>query len=86
MFAFTGLSAEIVDRLLADYHIYLTRDGRMSIAGLKGTVTATCFTRYGAVRAEVYTSMCADPFSPLPPGADIEYVAAAIKECLEKTE
>jgi aspartate/tyrosine/aromatic aminotransferase len=53
MFAFTGLSAEIVDMLLADYHIYLTRDGRMSIAGLKG--------------------------------ADIEYVAAAIKECLEKT-
>ena len=40
------------DTLLEDYHIYLTRDGRMSIAGLKS--------------------------------ADIEYVAAAIKEVLER--
>ena len=35
MFAFTGLSAEVVDELLETHHVYLTRDGRMSIAGLK---------------------------------------------------
>jgi aspartate/tyrosine/aromatic aminotransferase len=35
MFAYTGLSAEVVDELLASHHVYLTRDGRMSIAGLK---------------------------------------------------
>jgi len=35
MFAYTGLSAEQVEKLQGRYHIYLTRDGRMSIAGLK---------------------------------------------------
>ena len=34
MFAFTGLSPEDVDALLAEHHVYLTRDGRLSIAGL----------------------------------------------------
>lgn len=34
MFAFTGLSEDIVNRLLDEYNIYLTKDGRMSIAGL----------------------------------------------------
>ena len=35
MFAYTGLSAENVDALRADHHIYLTRDGRMSMAAMK---------------------------------------------------
>ena len=34
MFAFTGLSGEEVDRLLDEHGVYLTRDGRMSLAGL----------------------------------------------------
>uniref|UniRef100_A0A7S0J568 Aspartate aminotransferase n=1 Tax=Calcidiscus leptoporus TaxID=127549 RepID=A0A7S0J568_9EUKA len=35
MFAFTGLSAAHVDALRAHHHIYLTRDGRMSMAAMK---------------------------------------------------
>ena len=35
MFAYTGLSAENVDALRTDHHIYLTRDGRMSMAAMK---------------------------------------------------
>jgi len=34
MFAYTGLSVEQVDKLKNDYHIYMTADGRISIAGL----------------------------------------------------
>ena len=34
MFAFTGMSPEMCDQLTNDYAIYLTRDGRISIAGL----------------------------------------------------
>ena len=34
MFAFTGMSVEMCDQLTNDYAIYLTRDGRISIAGL----------------------------------------------------
>eukprot|EP00656_Telonema_subtile_P042518 TRINITY_DN4818_c0_g1_i3.p2 TRINITY_DN4818_c0_g1~~TRINITY_DN4818_c0_g1_i3.p2 ORF type:complete len:156 (-),score=30.00 TRINITY_DN4818_c0_g1_i3:50-517(-) len=34
MFAYTGLSRGAVQQLLDDHHIYLTSDGRMSIAGL----------------------------------------------------
>jgi aspartate aminotransferase len=34
MFAFSGLTGEQVDKLKNDYHIYMTRDGRMSISGL----------------------------------------------------
>ncbi|KAL3935461.1 MAG: hypothetical protein SGBAC_009021 [Bacillariaceae sp.] len=34
MFAFTGMSAEMCDQLTDEYAIYLTRDGRISIAGL----------------------------------------------------
>ena len=34
MFAFTGMSAEMCDRLTNEFAIYLTRDGRISIAGL----------------------------------------------------
>jgi len=34
MFAFTGMSAEMCDELTSKYAIYLTRDGRISIAGL----------------------------------------------------
>ena len=34
MFAFTGLTPEQVEKLKENYHIYLTSDGRISIAGL----------------------------------------------------
>jgi len=34
MFAFTGLRPEHVNRLREEYHVYLTQDGRISIAGL----------------------------------------------------
>jgi aspartate aminotransferase len=34
MFAYTGMSAEMCDQLTDEYAIYLTRDGRISIAGL----------------------------------------------------
>lgn len=34
MFCFTGLRPEQVDRLTRDFHIYLTRDGRISVAGV----------------------------------------------------
>ena len=34
MFAFTGLSADQSKRMAAEHHIYLTLDGRISIAGL----------------------------------------------------
>lgn len=34
MFAFTGLQSQHVETLARDYHIYFTKDGRISIAGL----------------------------------------------------
>ena len=34
MFAYTGMSAEMCDELTSEYAIYLTRDGRISVAGL----------------------------------------------------
>ena len=34
MFAFTGMSAQMCDELTEKHAIYLTRDGRISIAGL----------------------------------------------------
>lgn len=34
MFCFSGLTADQVDRLVREFHIYLTRDGRMSMAGV----------------------------------------------------
>jgi len=34
MFAFTGLTEEMVNTLAKEHHIYLTKDGRISIAGL----------------------------------------------------
>jgi aspartate aminotransferase len=37
MFAFTGLTKEMVDQLRNDYAIYMTTDGRISVAGLNPT-------------------------------------------------
>ena len=37
MFAYTGLTGEQVDVLLNEHGIYLTRDGRMSLAGMKSS-------------------------------------------------
>jgi aspartate aminotransferase len=34
MFAFTGLNKQMVDELREKYAIYMTADGRISIAGL----------------------------------------------------
>jgi aspartate aminotransferase len=34
MFCFSGLSSEQVERLKTDHHVYLTKDGRISMAGV----------------------------------------------------
>lgn len=34
MFAYTGLTAEQVERMKKEFSIYLTKDGRISIAGI----------------------------------------------------
>ena len=34
MFAYTGLTKQMVNDLLVKYHIYMTTDGRISVAGL----------------------------------------------------
>ena len=34
MFSYTGLSPEQVDNMTRKWHVYMTRDGRISMAGL----------------------------------------------------
>ena len=34
MFAYTGMTAEMCDTLTAEYNIFLTKDGRISVAGV----------------------------------------------------
>jgi aspartate aminotransferase, mitochondrial len=34
MFCFSGLSPEQVDKLRKEHHVYLTKDGRISVAGV----------------------------------------------------
>ena len=34
MFAFTGMNSDMCDELMSKHSIYLTRDGRISLAGL----------------------------------------------------
>ena len=34
MFAFTGMTADQVEAIKKDYSVYLTKDGRISIAGI----------------------------------------------------
>ena len=34
MFAFTGLSKDMVEQIKKDYAVYMTADGRISIAGM----------------------------------------------------
>ena len=34
MFAFTGMDAAMCDRLTDEHNIFLTRDGRISVAGV----------------------------------------------------
>lgn len=34
MFAYTGMTEEQVLKIRSDYHVYMTNDGRISIAGL----------------------------------------------------
>lgn len=42
MFSFTGLKPEQVDALAEKAHIYLTRDGRISMAALNETNVVVC--------------------------------------------
>lgn len=37
MFCYTGLKAEQVERLTKEFHVYLTKDGRISIAGINSS-------------------------------------------------
>lgn len=37
MFAYTGLSQEMVDKVRADHSIYMAADGRISVAGLNSS-------------------------------------------------
>jgi len=34
MFCFSGMTPEMVDKLASDHHIYMTRNGRISMAGV----------------------------------------------------
>jgi aspartate aminotransferase len=34
MFCFTGLKPDQVERLIKDFSVYLTKDGRISVAGI----------------------------------------------------
>ena len=34
MFAFTGMTPEMCDELTSEHHVFLTRDGRISVAGV----------------------------------------------------
>ena len=34
MFCYTGLNLQQVERLTKEYHVYLTKDGRISLAGI----------------------------------------------------
>ena len=34
MFSFTGLTPEQVDRMIDDHHVYMLRNGRISMAGI----------------------------------------------------
>jgi aspartate aminotransferase len=34
MFCYSGLTPDQVDKLAAEHHVYLTRNGRISIAGI----------------------------------------------------
>ena len=34
MFCYTGLTAEQVEKMAKEHHVYLTKDGRISIAGI----------------------------------------------------
>jgi len=37
MFCFTGMKPEQVDKIVKDHSVYLTRDGRISIAGISSS-------------------------------------------------
>jgi len=51
MFSFTGLKAEQVDALAQKAHIYLTRDGRISMAGLnESNVDVSLAVLHAAIR------------------------------------
>ena len=41
MFCFSGLTPEQVDTLKTEYHIYLTKDGRISMAGVNSDNVGT---------------------------------------------
>lgn len=37
MFCYTGLNPAEVERLTSEFHVYLTKDGRISIAGINSS-------------------------------------------------
>jgi aspartate aminotransferase len=49
MFCFSGMTGEQVDKLRTDHHIYMTRNGRISMAG----VTSSNVGRLAAAMHEV---------------------------------
>jgi len=49
MFCFSGMTGEMVDKLAKDYHIYMTRNGRISMAG----VTSSTVDRLAAAMHDV---------------------------------
>jgi aspartate aminotransferase len=51
MFCFSGMSGEMVDALAKEHHIYMTRNGRISMAG----VTSSTVDRLAAAMHEVTT-------------------------------
>lgn len=54
MFSYTGLSASQVDFMRQKYHIYMTRNGRISMAGLTtSTVRYLAEAINDAVRSEI---------------------------------
>jgi aspartate/tyrosine/aromatic aminotransferase len=63
MFSFTGLKPEQVDTLAEKAHIYLTRDGRISMAALNESNVEVCFfiLLLGAIADECSTLLRAFP-------------------------
>lgn len=44
MFAYLGISPQQVEKLINEHHVYLTKDGRISVAGITPVSTCVCNT------------------------------------------
>jgi hypothetical protein len=60
MFCYSGLTPEQVDRLTSEFKIYLTRNGRISMAGVtsKNVGTDTCFMIFTVSHVCVCVCVC----------------------------